>query len=35
MELCESKKLLIKDEIEFDDNHIGLEGGKVVGRKIT
>jgi len=28
------KKLLIEDEIGFDDNHIGLEGGKVVAKKL-
>ena len=31
---AESKKLLIEDEIGFDDNHIGLEGGKVVAEKL-
>jgi len=28
------RKLLIEDEIGFDDNHIGLEGGKVVAEKL-
>jgi hypothetical protein len=30
----QDKKLLIEDEIGFDDNHIGLEGGKVVAEKL-